>query len=1031
MQPVQTNAFQQAYQQLNDAQRQAVDTIDGPVMVLAGPGTGKTQVLAVRIARILQETDTPPQAILALTFTEAAAANMRQRLVKLIGSAGYYVQISTFHAFCSSVIQQHPEYFPIERNSQSLTEIEKFQLFESLLLKTELVALKPLNRPLFYLSEVIRAISDLKREGVSPEQFSEIVAREVELLATTQEELSKTERAKQEKMISRWQELQLVYAAYQQQLTQKLRYDFDDMIMLTKTAFEHQPELLLDYQEKVHYFLVDEYQDTNSAQNAVVSQLASFWGEQANLFVVGDPHQAIYRFQGASVENALGFAQQYPQAAIIQLQTGYRCPQLVYDAAHQLISHNTVEGSISQELAAGLNTRLQAAQKVAPTSETEIATQNPSPIIITTSTNQVLELTTVLSTISQLLKSGADANQIAVLFRHNKDAAAIQELFTAAEIPYQLADGKNVLTTELISQLLTLLTALTSLNRGIIPDTFYEILKLNWFGLPAEIPMKLAVIAHQTKKSIWEVVSDQSSHQSTLAARYQLTELELEMARQVKEQLLRWTKSDANQVLPMTLQTIFEESGLLNWIKQQPQYLEFLQQLSTFFEYAQRLATQDHQTKLNDLVTQIQTMLAQNISLPLSSIKTDMAAVTLSTAHKAKGQEWDYVFVVHTIDGKWGNAQKRNLLPLPTSILSQAMSQNDANQDDRRLFYVAMTRAKKQLYVSYPEAIISEGRQQTTVPSIFMHEVQNGSYSPPITVGASVTASDELVAHIEQKVQPPPAPTTDGQQQLIKTLVDQLPISITALNTYLQDPQQFLEKVVLRVPRAKEEPLAFGSAVHSALELLGKTAQRDGQLPPVATVVRRFETALNQELLADDQMARRLVKGKELLENYYHWLENEALFDPNKVLFVERFFGSGAQTAYLGATKLVGRIDRVDWLNQAIGTAIVVDYKTGKPKSINEINGAVPSQPLSEREQSLPASIRGPLKRQLLFYKLLAELDPTFKPKVTEGVFSFLEPSPAGKLVERRFELLDQDVEDLKELIQQVVEEIKELAITI
>lgn len=1021
MQSVQVDGFQQAYQQLNEAQRQAVDTIDGPVMVLAGPGTGKTQVLAVRIARILQETDTPPQAILALTFTEAAAANMRQRLVSLIGSAGYYVQISTFHAFCSSVIQQHPEFFPIERNSQSLTEIEKFQLFESLLLSTELVALKPLNRPLFYLTEVIRAISDLKREGVSVEQFGEVVAREVELLAANQDEMTKTERAKQEKMIGRWQDLQILYAAYQQQLTQKLRYDFDDMIMLTKTAFEQQPELLLEYQEQLHYFLVDEYQDTNSAQNSVISQLASFWGEQANLFVVGDPHQAIYRFQGASVENALGFARQYPQAIIIQLETGYRCPQLIYDAAHQLISHNVVEGSISQELAKGLNTRLHSHHK-SSSMTTKITT---NPITITTAANQVLELTTALTTIQKLLKDGVSANQIAVLFRHNKDAVAIQELCVAAGIPYQLADGKNVLTTELITHLLLLLSTLTSLQQGIFPDTFYEVLQLNWFGLPADLPMKLAVLAHQTKKSIWEVVTDQSIHQSDQAQRYQLTELELEMARQVKDQLLSWLKADTNQALPTTLQTIFEQSGLLAWIKQQPNYLELLQQISTFFEYAQRLATQNHQLKVGDLLAQVQTMLAQNISLPLTSIKTDLPAVTLSTAHKAKGQEWEYVFVIHAIDGKWGNARQRNVLPLPTSILTQAIAQDDASQDDRRLFYVAMTRAKKQLYLSYPEKVVSQGRQQTTVPSIFLHEVQNGNYTVPIQVGAALAAGDEVVVSLEQKLSPPPTPTTEHQQQFIQTLIDQLPLSITALNTYLQDPQQFLEKVVLRVPRAKEEPLAFGSAVHSALELMGKVAQREGQLPSLSMITYRFETALNQEVLADDQLARRLSKGKELLEKYYDWLQNEALFDPSKILFVERFFGSGAQMAYLGTTKLIGRVDRIDWLDQAKGTVTVVDYKTGKPKSINEINGAVASQPLSEREQSLPPSIRGPLKRQLLFYKLLAELDPTFKPTVTEGVFSFLEPSSSGKLVERRFELLDEAVEDLKTLIVEVMAEIK------
>jgi DNA helicase-2/ATP-dependent DNA helicase PcrA len=283
---------------LNKEQRKAVETIDGPVMVLAGPGTGKTQVLAARIAHIITSTDTPPYAILALTFTESAAANMRERVVSMIGKDGYYVNISTFHSFCADVIRSNPEYFSIDRKSEPLGELEKYDLFQRLIDQTSLKALKPFNQQYFYIDDIISSISQLKREGFNPEQFKKIVAEE---FADKNKPDKKTALTKFLSQKQKNEELSLLYEAYYKDLKEIQRYDFDDMIALVAEAFNSHDQLLREYQEKLHYFLVDEYQDTNSAQNAVVDLLGSYWEEKANIFVVGDPHQSIFRFQGASV----------------------------------------------------------------------------------------------------------------------------------------------------------------------------------------------------------------------------------------------------------------------------------------------------------------------------------------------------------------------------------------------------------------------------------------------------------------------------------------------------------------------------------------------------------------------------------------------------------------------------------------------------------------------------------------------------------------------------------------------------------
>ncbi|MFH1280990.1 MAG: ATP-dependent helicase, partial [Candidatus Beckwithbacteria bacterium] len=254
---------------LNLAQKLAADTIEGPVMVVAGPGTGKTEIIAQRIANILKTTDTPPDAILALTFTEVGAKAMRQRLLKTIGETAYYVNISTFHAFCSGVMQEFPDKFIISSELEPLSELEQVEIFHQILSQSSFKIIKPVNQPFYYTSDLIRSVQNLKREGITQKEFSSILK---------QEESSKD--------LDKNQELLKVYIDYQKIIKERGRYDFEDMINLVVDAFKKDKNLLLTYQERLLYLLVDEFQDTNSSQNQVVNLLASYWGDQANIFVV-------------------------------------------------------------------------------------------------------------------------------------------------------------------------------------------------------------------------------------------------------------------------------------------------------------------------------------------------------------------------------------------------------------------------------------------------------------------------------------------------------------------------------------------------------------------------------------------------------------------------------------------------------------------------------------------------------------------------------------------------------------------------
>ncbi|MBP9669729.1 MAG: ATP-dependent helicase, partial [Candidatus Pacebacteria bacterium] len=359
----QSPVFSKLYRGLNAAQKQAVDTLDGPVMVVAGPGTGKTQILTLRIAHILRETDTPPDAILALTFTESGVTAMRKRLVRIIGSEAYRVGIFTFHGFCNEIIRRYPEDFGRIIGAEPTTDIEKIDILRSIIEGHTFEHLKPFGDTFYYVNDLRQAISELKRENVTPDKLRTSLSAARRSFEAT-EGLYHERGAHQGKMkgihevaakrLARTEELLVVYEAYQEALRAKRLYDFDDMIVEAVSALETNPALLLRVQEEYHYLLADEHQDANTAQNRLLELLASFH-ERPNIFVVGDEKQAIFRFQGASLDNFFYFKKLYPEASLIALTEGYRSGQKILDASHSMIQKDGVEGRIPLVSRAGVS----------------------------------------------------------------------------------------------------------------------------------------------------------------------------------------------------------------------------------------------------------------------------------------------------------------------------------------------------------------------------------------------------------------------------------------------------------------------------------------------------------------------------------------------------------------------------------------------------------------------------------------------------------------------------------------------------
>jgi len=969
---------------LNPAQQLAVNTIEGPVMVVAGPGTGKTQIIAERIANILKQTDTPPDAILALTFTESGAKAMKERLLQAIGETAYYVNIFTFHSFCSSVIQEFPDRFIISKEMESLSDLERVEIFHQILNLTDLDHLKPPNQPFYYTPALIKAIQDLKREAITPPVFKSILKKQSQSLSATK--LSKTAKLDAKKQLLKNQELLQIYIAYQKTLRQRGRYDFEDMINLVVEAFKRDQSLLRTYQERLHYFLVDEYQDTNSAQNQVVDLLASYWGDQANVFVVGDSNQSIYRFQGASLENTISFTKTYPTATIITLDQNYRSTQTILDASFQLIQKNHFK---IQDVVKSVKPQLKSQKKI-----------QGAKINLVKLPSETLETFWLVNQVKTLISQGVKSEDIVVLYRHNADASQLADIFAKFNIPIDIEGGGNVLKDPAIKKLFTLFRAINNSPKNLEDLDLFTLLHYEFFDFhPLDI-LKLTRAANQKKSSIIDTILSDNFKKLKLKQSQQFI--------QFINQLTQWQQLNSQLHFSEFFETIIKQSGFLDWLISRPDATEKLNRLNSLFSEIKRLNQADHQLNLNSFLKALDLMDLNHLKITEQDLDIKTNTVTLSTAHKAKGKEWLCVFIYQAIDGKWGNNRFRQLIKLPQAILKNTdLSKKEKNEDERRLFYVCLTRAKKQIFISHSDRYTSATYLKEALPTMFISELPQ-KLTRIIAPKATLKQANLI---LKKFLQPPPKSTpTTSEKTFLKTIAKDLKLSPTALNTYLACAYKFKLNNLIRVPRAKQPYLSFGTAVHRALEIFHRQFIKDDKHPNKQYLLNQFQAALKKEVLTKSELKTRLKQGRQILSAYYDYYQD----DFQKPLFTEKFFGFGWSKVFLGDIPLAGKVDRIDWLDQADRTVRVIDYKTGKPKTRNQILGKTKDS-------------EGDYYRQLVFYKLLAQLDQSFPPQVIETEIDFVEPQANKKFRKERFKISSDDIKDLRRTIKKTMKEIRSL----
>lgn len=1059
--------FASRYRALNERQRLAVDTIDGPLMVIAGPGTGKTELLSMRVAAILERTDTLPENILCLTYTDSGVTAMRKRLSQIIGPAAYKVAIHTFHSFSTEVINHNRKYFYNGAHFKPADQLHRYEILQSIF--KELSPNHPLsgqmNGAYTHLKDTLTVISELKASGLTGaellsvldandkvldaaekmltpifadgikkttgEALSPLPTKLLSLsdpisvpgitsladmlgnsLATALSEAAETDSTKpvtawrnawlkkNEKnefvLKSREKQIKLRAASYiYDQFTARMQeaglFDFDDMILNTVHALEVMPELRYNLQEKYLYLMVDEFQDTNLAQMRILLSLINndVNEGQPNLMVVGDDDQAIYGFQGATVGNIHNFIEDFPEAPRIVLTDNYRSTDDILQRSRSVI---TLGEERLERLLPGIDKTLTAKR---PESQQSVATR------LLEFGSAADERRSVVMAIKQQIEAGQSPSSIALLARRHHELVDILPYFTEADIKINYERRDNVLELESIQLieyiarlLLSMLDGHIDKANGMLP----ELLAHPSFAIDPHTFWQLSLKAQNERKSWLELMPDFPDlvpihawliEQSQAAARTPLErmcdiiigtpESVPEGASFVSPLYRHYFASDKLEENPAHYLTHL--NGLIAIRAHLREYYpDTMPTLRTFLDFLHL------QRESGGTITSIQ---------PASENHSD--AVTLMTAHKAKGLEFDTVYIIGAVDSAWGEkARSRGrMIGYPENLPLQPAG--DTIDDRLRLFYVAMTRARHSLTITYATSN-DNGKSQLAASFI------SGEQWQPDVIGTSNSEDVALESAELHWYQPLIQPLTPTMRELLAPKLDYYKLNATHLSNFLDltrgGPDSFIINNLLKFPQAPSPVAGYGSAIHSALQRAHAYVAATGEVRPGEDILKDFETALDEQYLPPHEFEHFLQRGSLALGAFL--AGDHARFLPNQ----KTELNFGGQGVAVGDARLTGVLDVME-INQS--SIIITDYKTGK--ATYDWKGKSDYEKIKLHRY----------RTQLLFYDLLVCGSRDFsKYNVEKCSIQFVEPTRSGDIVCLEATFTDEDRERLRKLIKAV-----------
>jgi ATP-dependent DNA helicase UvrD/PcrA len=858
---------------LSSAQRTAVLHGDGPLLIIAGAGTGKTTVLTRRIAHLIASKRARPEEILALTFTEKAAAEMSERVDQLIPYGYAETWIGTFHAFGDRVLREGALESGLNPEFRVLARPEQIIFLRERIFRLPLERFRPLGDPTRHLAALLDLVSRAKDEDVSPAQYRAWADRRSEAAVTSAERDEASAQA----------ELAAFYETYQRLLTEAGLVDFGDQIHRALSRLRESAAALAALRARYRYVLVDEFQDTNHAQLELVRLLAGE-GPGPNITVVGDDDQAIYRWRGAASANLLAFRRFYPGAREVVLNENHRSTQVVLDASARLISYNNPH---RLEVVAGIDKRLRSPRL-----------EGPAVVHLRYDTVSA-EADGVAALVESRLQAGYRPRDVALLVRSNRDADPFLRALNVRGIAHRFSGSRGLYAREEVRLLIAFLRTLA--NPADSVSVFY-LSASELYRLPASELLRLNHHARRKNRPLLEVLRGLPADEELAGIGGATREGAARLLADVEAAAADVPRLRTGEVLYKFLQA----SGLLGRFSREASAEAELKvkNIARFFDAVRSYGETAEHDRVPAFVEHLDLLREAGDDPAVAEADFDDDAVGVLTVHKAKGLEFGVVLMVGCAQDRFPLRRRTEALELPADLLGDPGTGGDAHlQEERRLFYVGMTRAKDELVLT---SAADYGTARPRKVSRFVVEALD--LPSPSPLARRSRPLEALARH-----QPAPAAEPLPARASRGTLA----LSFRQLDDYATCPLKYQYIHVWRVPLLTHHRVVFGSAVHKAVQRHFQ-ARLDGHAFSEDEIVEAFRAAwVSEGFLSREHEEQRQRAGEEMLRRF-HRADAEAPLRPTAV---EQDFAF-----YAGETKVVGRYDLVV---EDAGRVTLLDFKTG------------------------------------------------------------------------------------------------------
>lgn len=863
---------------LNKEQKEAIEYTGGPLLIIAGAGTGKTTVVTERIKHLITSGQAKPDEILTLTFTEKAAREMQERVDVALPLGYSDMWVGTFHSFCDRVLRDEALSMGWDPKFKLMTGVATIQFVRKNLFEFDLKYFAPLGNPTKYVEAILTHFSRLADENVSVQEYEEWAKG---LLTTgDQTEASLLENEK-------WNELARAYRKYEELKIKNSVFDFSDLIVKTLELFDKRPNILAQYREKYKYILVDEYQDVNFAQSKLAILLA---GEKkdAKITVCGDDDQSIYRFRGAAISNIVGFRRVYPKAKIVVLTKNYRSTQTILDGAYKLISNNNPD---RLEVVEKINKKLiSVGGKKLAEKEIELIHEK----------NIDGEAERVVAEIIELGKE-YEYGEMAILVRANNHGEAFGRELTRRGVPWQfLGPGKLFSQAEIID-LISYLKVLVDPDDSV---NFYRFLSIEDLGIDNRDLLRLANYAKRTSMSLYEVVGKMEELRFDVKTKKKIEEIMGTMEKHLK----LVNKESAGQLLYWFL----EETSLLQKLMgaEDSEAEKRAKNIAKFFEKLKIYENENDGALVREVVDWIE--LASELGeSPLVSNEdwTENNAVNILTVHSSKGLEFPVVFMTNLVAARFPSMERREPIPIPEALIKETLPTGNFHlQEERRLFYVGMTRAKERLFFSAADFYGDGIRAKKMSPFIFEALGENWGKS-----GKEKGMQEKKMLGYEKE-------KSEKKDEREREELGINYLSYSQIEAFRTCPMHYKLRYVLGLPTAPSSALSFGVSVHETMRDLYFMKKRPSEEFIEKTLKRNWR---REGYKSRVHREKAFVKAEAMVREYF-----ESEYDPKvKTMVLEKGFNvilpmkKGERRLKVG-----GKIDRIDKVKDGIE---IIDYKTG------------------------------------------------------------------------------------------------------